>query len=482
MPEIIFQTAAELINEFRAHRLTAAEVVEAYLAHIAQHNAAINAVVTLDAEGARRRARELDAQGFRADQSLWGIPVTLKDAWCVQGMRSTAGYPPLADYVPAEDCTIAARLRAAGAIILGKTNVPILSTDTQTHNEIFGRTNNPWNIDRTPGGSSGGSAASVASGMCAFDIGSDIAGSIRIPAHYCGVYGLKPTEFRVSGAGHIPPLPGYPNPVRRFGGSGPLARSIDDLELALRIIAGPDGHQVQMPPVPLPDAAEVPSLAEMRVMWVDRLGHVPITEDTERVLASAAEQLAGQGCTLANQLPPEWVFPDIWELYGTLYWCVVAAGFSPEVDAYEAAEAGFTPDSEDAFSRGAGLAVHASMRLYNNALVRRDDYTRALDRLLDEWDVLICPVTPTPAIHHMPHMSKMTVRGQEINYFERGIYYAMPFNLTGHPVVVIPAGYSADNLPIGIQIVGRRWDEIRLLAFARQIDRVINAYRRPPGF
>jgi amidase len=220
----------------------------------------------------------------------------------------------------------------------------------------------------------------------------------------------------------------------------------------------------------------------MRIAWVDRFGHVPITEDTERVLASVAEQLARAGCTLEKRIPPEWNYPDIWELYGTLYWCVVAAGFSPEVDEYEAAEAGFTPESDDAFSRGAGLAVHASMHLYNNAMARRDDYTRALDRYLEEWDVLICPVTPTPAIPHMPHMSKIKVRGQEINYFERGTYYAMPFNLTGHPVVVIPAGFSADKLPIGIQIVGRRWEEIRLLAFARQIDRLIDAYRQPPGF
>jgi amidase len=482
MNRIVYQSASELARQLREGTLRIREALDAYLEQIARHNPAVNAVVTLDADGARQRAAALDAEGARGDQPLWGVPVTIKDAWSVEGMRSTGGYPPLADYVPPRDATVVARLRAAGAIILGKTNVPILSSDTQTHNEIFGRTNNPWNLDRTPGGSSGGSAAAVSGGFSALDVGSDIAGSIRIPAHYCGVYGLKPTEFRVSGAGHIPPVPGYPNPIRRFGGSGPLARSIDDLELALRVIAGPDGRQSQVPPVPLADRADAPPVARLRVAWSDRFGHVPITEDTTRVLADVVDRLGQAGSAVSQRLPDGWAFPELWELYGTLYWCIVGAGLSPDVDEAEARFAGFTPDSPDAFSRGAGRAVHASMRLYNDAFARREDYLFALDRLLDDWDVFICPVAATPAISHIPHMSNVVVAGQEINYFERGTYYAMAFNLTGHPVVVIPAGYSADGLPIGIQIVGRRWDEIRLLALARQIDGVVNAYRTPPGY
>ncbi|MBE2267657.1 MAG: amidase [Anaerolinea sp.] len=482
----VFRTVTERLFDLRQARTSVEGDLLTLLAHIERHNPAVNAVVTLDRAGALANAQALDAaaQASDADRSnpLHGIPVTLKDAWSVRGMRTTAGYPPLADYVPEADATVAARLKAAGAIITGKTNVPILSTDTQTHNEIFGRTNNPWNLERTPGGSSGGSAAAVASGMSPLDIGSDVAGSVRIPAHYCGVYSLKPTEHRTSTAGHIPPLPDSPRGVRRFSVAGPIARSIDDLELALRVIAGTDPRYLDLPPVPLPDRLPTPPLNTLRVAWFDQFGHVPITEDTERVLIAAAEKLAQAGAVVEKAFPAGIEFPAVWECFGLLYWAVVGAGLTPEIDAWEAEYAGFTPDSPDAFSRGAGRAVHASLRLYGQGMIERDRYVNALDSFLNTWDVLICPVAATPAIPHIPHMSPVEVRGQTINYFERGTYYAIPFSLTGHPVVVIPAGYSADGLPIGIQIVGRRWDEIRLLAQARAIDGALQAYRVPPGF
>lgn len=200
MSKIVFQSATELTTQIAEKNVSAEEVLDAHLEHIAKHNSSINAIVTLDEEGARKRAREIDSVSAGTNLPLLGIPVTIKDAFMVNGMRTTGGYLPLADYIPEEDSTVATRLRAAGAIIIGKTNVPILSSDTQTDNEIFGRTNNPWNVEHTPGGSSGGSAAAVASGMSVLDIGSDVAGSVRIPAHYCGVYSLKPTQFRVSTA------------------------------------------------------------------------------------------------------------------------------------------------------------------------------------------------------------------------------------------------------------------------------------------
>ena len=477
----VFRTVTERLRDHAQKGRTLETNLSELLAHIERHNPVVNAIVTLDREGALAAAKALDAT---ADHSrpLDGIPVTLKDAWAVRGMRTTGGYPPLANYVPDTDATVTARLKSAGAIILGKTNVPILSTDTQTHNDIFGQTNNPWNLERTPGGSSGGSAAAVASGMSPLDIGSDVAGSVRIPAHYCGVYSLKPTEYRTSTAGHIPPLPGSPRGVRRFSVAGPIARSVDDLELALRVIAGPDPRYLDLPPVPLAERIATLPVSTLRIAWFDQFGHVPITEDTERVLVTSAEKLAQAGAAVARAFPAGITFPDVWECFGLLYWAVVGAGLTPEIDAWEAEYAGFTPDSTDAFSRGAGRAIHASLRLYGQGMIERDRYINALDDFLQEWDVLICPVAATPAIPHIPHMSSIVVRGQTINYFERGTYYAIPFSLTGHPVVVIPAGYAHDGLPIGLQIVGRRWEDIRLLAHARAIDGVLQAYRQPPGF
>jgi amidase len=259
-----------------------------------------------------------------------------------------------------------------------------------------------------------------------------------------------------------------------------MTRSIGDLELALRVIAGADSGFFEVPPVPLGEA-DAPPLEKLHVAWTNRFGHVPVTKDTERVLAGVIEQLAKCGCTVSKQMPEGFKFPELWEVFGAWYWAEVGAEHTPDEDAAIAEEAGFTPDSDDAFSRGAGRAVHASMRLYHEIFAQRDHYIAAFDHLLDDWDVFICPVAATPAIPHIPHMSNVTVAGQVINYFECGTYCCIPFNLTGHPVVVIPAGYADDGLPIGVQLVGRRWGEMRLLAIARQIDSIVGAYRRPPG-
>ena len=206
--DIVFSSTTELAAAIRSGRVSAVDVLDAHLKQIEKWNPALNAVVTLDAEGAYQRAHEADKA--LACEKLWGplhgVPFTLKDALATAGMRTTTGFPPLADYVPHADSTAAARLKAAGGILMGKTNVPVLLADYQTDNPIFGRTNNPWNTQRTPGGSSGGAAAAVASGMTPFDIGTDLSGSIRIPAAFCGLFGLKPTERRVSLAGLIPGL------------------------------------------------------------------------------------------------------------------------------------------------------------------------------------------------------------------------------------------------------------------------------------
>jgi amidase len=260
MNSLVFATTQEVATSIRQRRVSATEVLEAYLAQIAQYNPTINAIVTLDEERARTRAKQADTALTRGEEwgPLHGVPITIKDALETAGLRTTGGFPLLADYVPSNDAPVVARLRAAGAIILGKTNLPVLSADYRADNPIFGRTNNPWDLRRTPGGSTGGGAAALAAGLTTLEIGSDLAGSIRIPAHYCGVYGLKPTEHRVPITGHIPEPPGMPRGVRHMQTIGPLARSVDDLTLALRLIVGPDGRQWEVPPVPLDTAPDRP--------------------------------------------------------------------------------------------------------------------------------------------------------------------------------------------------------------------------------
>lgn len=246
MTDIVFSSTTQLASAIRAGRLAAAEALEAHLAQIEKHNPALNAVVTSQPEQARKRAREAERTkrwlGASSGGPLHGVPFTLKDAHSTAGMRMTVGFPPLADHVPQKDSAVTVRLKEAGGILVGKTNVAEMLADFQTTNPIFGRTNNPWNLERTPGGSSGGAAAARASGMTPFEIGTDLSASIRIPSAYCGVFGLKPTERRVSLTGVVPDPRNTPRSMRIMSCVGPMTRTVEDLALIYRIIAVPGVH------------------------------------------------------------------------------------------------------------------------------------------------------------------------------------------------------------------------------------------------
>src|SRR5215470_12904461 len=251
--DIVFSSTTQLAIAIRAGHVSAVEVLEAHLAQVDTHNPALNAIITMDAEHAYERAREADKSLARGE--LWGplhgVPFTLKDAHATAGMRTTTGFPPLADYVPTVDSTVTTRLKAAGGILVGKTNVAMMLADYQSNNPIFGRTNNPWNIERTAGGSSGGAAAAVAAGLTPIEIGSDLAGSLRLPASFCGIHALKTTEHRVPLTGFFALPQGAPRTVRILSCLGPMARDLEDLQLALSIVAGPDGRDGDVPAVAL---------------------------------------------------------------------------------------------------------------------------------------------------------------------------------------------------------------------------------------
>jgi amidase len=260
-----FTPALEVAARIRNREVSVVEVVRAQLERIEALNPAVNAVVTLDAR-ALEAAASADAALARGDDvgPLHGVPFTLKDSHETRGLRTTVGFPALADHVPDTDGTVAARLRAAGAVLLGKTNVPPLLLSAQTVNPIFGRTSNPHDLTRTAGGSSGGSAAAVAAGLACFDVGSDLSGSIRIPSAFCGVFGLKPTVGRIPVTGQIPPLPGMPRPDRIQGTAGPIARSAADLGALMCVLSGPDGVDLEVPPVPFRDVPRI-SVRGLRV-------------------------------------------------------------------------------------------------------------------------------------------------------------------------------------------------------------------------
>jgi amidase len=482
VPVDAFASAVELAAAIRARRCSARELTELYLARIARHNPSLNAICTLDEAGALRLAREADAA--LAGGELWGplhgVPMSIKDALETAGVRTTGGHPPLKDYIPARDATAVARLRAAGAILLGKTNVPPLSADYRADNPIFGRTNNPWNVERTPGGSTGGGAAAVAAGLSAFDVGSDLAGSVRTPAHFCGLFALKATERRIPNTGHIPEPPGVPRAVRHMNVLGPLARSVEDLGLITRTICGADDAEPDVPPVPWTEAPERP-LAAHRFAWSTSFGGVPVTGETREAIARLAAELTSAGCAVEERNPDGFSFDEAWETWGEIA-IAERAATGAERSRERVAALNATLGESWAVARGSAKGAHASIADYAAALTRRDALIATLERFFERWDALICPVTVCPAIGHVPFGTPIEVESHPVPYFIAGTAYTCPFNLTGHPAVVLPLARSREGLPIGVQLVGRRWGEPALLAAAQKVALITGPFTPPPNY
>jgi len=421
----------------------------------------------VDAAGARARAAEADRALARGEDwgPLHGVPMTIKDALETAGVRTTGGHPPLKDYVPTTDAAAVAKLRAAGAILLGKSNVPPLSADYRADNPIFGRTNNPWDLERTPGGSSGGASAAVAAGLTAFDLGSDLAGSVRTPAHFCGLFALKVTEGRVSNAGHIPELPGQPRAVRHMNVLGPLTRSIEDLELVGKVIAEPF----------VPWVPEKPS-SSFRIAWSTGFSGIPVTRDTKQAIAQLGAKLGAE-----QRNPDGFDFEQAWETWGEIAITERAATGGDRARERVAA-LNATLGERWAVARGSARGAKATVADYAVALTRRDEMIGRLEAFFEKWDAFLCPVTVSPAIPHVPFGTPIDVDGEQVPYFIAGTAYTCPFNLTGHPVAILPLTKSASGLPIGVQVVGKLWSEPALLQTARRIAQITGPFTPPPNF
>lgn len=484
MNDVIFGTATELAAQIQSRQVSSAEAVGAFLSHIAEHNPKLNAIVTLDEAGARRRAQQADEALARGEiwGPLHGVPVTLKDSLETAGLRTTSSHKPLADHVPQHDATAVARLRQAGAVLLGKTNLPELAGDIQTNSPLFGRTNNPWNPEYTPGGSSGGEAAAIAAGLSPLGLGSDFGGSLRIPAHFCGLFGLKPTDHRVSIAGHIPPPPGSLNSVRHMPVIGPLARCIADLRLGLSIIAGPDGRDTSVPPVPLNDTPQRP-LKSLRFAWTDQFGDVPASAETQGALAELASRLSQIGCQVERKNPPDFDFELAWKSAGALFGAMVFSPIPTPIRLLMRLMG--TARYKDPIYRSAFRMTFSSARSYFAALTQRDHLINSLESFLAGYDAWLCPVASVPAFHHgRPDRLDLPldVDGQMIPGALAGLGYTTVFNLTGHPVVVLPWAQSREGLPIGVQVVGPLWGEMALLNVADALTEITGPFRRPTGW
>jgi amidase len=494
MEQIVFMTAAEMARAIREKQISAVEALEAHIQQIARHNPKINAIITIDEEGARRRAREADAA--LASGEVWGplhgVPVAVKDTWETSGMRTTASFPPLKDYVPQQDATVVARLKGAGAIVFGKTNMPQMAMEVQTDSPLFGRANNPWDLDCTVGGSTGGGAAALAAGLSALEIGSDLGGSVRIPAHFCGVFGIKTTNRRIPASGHIPPLPGsHAGLLRDLISIGPIARSVSDLRLALELLAKPDGRQTDLPPVPLQRVQEK-KWTEYRIAWCDEMD-VPVQAEIRAAVANLVSDLEQLGASVEFARPDYLRLADVMETYGEFIGAGMAAsGSKPPLPGWLLRLFGYMEKSSP-MARGYLRGMGAGLNDYAQSLARRDAAMLSAERFFtgsgsgQGYDAWLLPVTSTPAFQHVSmkaansiQQTSLRVDGFQINYMTATSAYVCPFNITGQPVVVIPIGKTKAGLPMGVQIAGRRWSDEALLALAEKISREVTGPFCPP--
>ena len=456
---LCFRSATELTAMLRAREVSSVEVVTACLGRIEAVNPAINAVVRL-APDALERARAADASLARDESHgpLLGLPFTIKDSLDTAGLVTTAGTIGWRDRVPGRDATVVARLRAAGGILLGKTNTPEFTWSNETDNDVYGRTSNPYDVERTPGGSSGGPGAVVAAGGSPLDIGSDTGDSIRQPAHVCGIAGIKPTRGRVPRTGH---WPGYEGMLESLTQLGPMARRVDDLALVLPLIAGPDGEDPHVPPVPMPDPGRR-DISGLRVVAFTDNGLRSPTPATVETVEAAIEALAAGGATVRREVPPG--LGDAWRAWTAMIhadgWAwlrrLIAGAGTPGMGSYDI-RGWLDPAAE---LHGAELT----------ALLERVDVIRAaFQRWMGDVDVIACPAMPQPAIHH-----------GESNAAWFGDTYSDVHNLTGCPAVVVRGGTSEAGLPIGVQLVAPLWREDLAIAAARVVEAASGGWRRPP--
>jgi len=457
--ERCFESATWMAAAIREGGASSAELTNACLARIEAVNPRLNAVVRL-ADDVRERAREADADraAGRLRGPLHGVPFTIKDSLDTAGVVTTAGTVGWRERVPASDATVVARLKAAGGILLGKTNTPEFTWSDETDNDVYGRTSNPYDLGRTPGGSSGGAAAIIAAGGSPFDVGSDTGDSIRQPAHVCGIAGLKPTSGRVPRTGHHP---GFDGLFESFTQLGPMARRVEDLALLLPILAGPDGHDPHVQPVGLRDPATV-EVAELRVVTFGDNGIRTPTPATMAAVRAAAGALESAGARVDEQVPPG--LHEAWAAWDGLIradgfaWLqrLISAAGTPGFGSYE---------TRDWVTREAPLPADEL-----TALIERADAIRGrLLAWLQGIDLIVCPAMPQPAIRHGESAAA---------WF--GDTYSDVHNLTGWPAAVVRGGTSPEGLPIGIQVVGPPWREDLVLAGARVVEAVSGGWQRPP--
>jgi Asp-tRNA(Asn)/Glu-tRNA(Gln) amidotransferase A subunit family amidase len=459
MSELAFLSAVSMAEQIRLKKLSPVELVDAHLARIQKLNPTLNAFVQVDAEGARRQAHAAEAAVCSGETlgPLHGVPVSIKSSIEVKGLRCESGTKLRTGVKAAQDAPLVTRLSQAGAIILGNTNTPELLMAWETDNLLYGRTNNPWDLSRTPGGSSGGEAAAIAAGCSAGGVGSDGGGSIRVPAHFSGICGLKPTPGRIPATGHFPTSVG---PFALLGVVGPMARTVADLKVLFEVMQGVDDGDPSAAPVAVrwPDRDH---LKKFRIGYFDDDGRTPVTAETREAVRTAAEALRRAGFEVAPFRPEglESARQLWWRLFG------IAGGMllGPLT---KGREADLSPILKQFLSWVAAEPIHTGQTLLDTWIMR-DTVRMQVFSQMREYPILLCPVASIPAFRHGER--SWNIDGQTVEYLDAWSYTEW-FNLLGNPAAVVPIGRSKEGLPIGVQIAARPWQEELVLAVAEELE------------
>jgi Asp-tRNA(Asn)/Glu-tRNA(Gln) amidotransferase A subunit family amidase len=469
MGDVTRLSALAMAELVRRREISPIELIEAHLARIEKLNPKLNAFVHVDRERARRdaRAAEWAVEHEAGLGALNGVPISIKSSIDVAGFRCEAGTNLRKGYIPNRDATLVSRLRAAGAIVLGVTNCPELLMAWETDNILYGRTNNPWDLSRTAGGSSGGEAAAIAACCSAAGVGSDGGGSVRVPAHFTGICGLKPTPGRIPATGHFPNSVG---PFALLGVVGPMARTVADVQALFEIMQGPDEGDPYAAPVPL----RKHSLEEIRtvgIAYFEDDGRTPITAATRAAVRSAALALEQAGFNVTRFRPDGLdLARELWWKFfgiaGAMLLGPMMAGHEPELSPMLREFAGWT----------AASPPHTAPSLLD-AWIQRDTLRTQVLSQMKETPILLCPVAAVPAFRHGERSWEIV--GKTVKYLDAWSYCQW-FNLLGMPAAVVPVGPSPEGLPIGVQIVGLPWQEELVLEVAKLIEKGCGGWREPP--
>ncbi|WP_165422842.1 amidase family protein [Ktedonosporobacter rubrisoli] len=478
-----FSSASNLLAALRQRQISASELLEHYQKRIASYNPQLNAIVIPNEEQARQQASAADEAYAHGESSLalQGLPLTFKECIEVAGLRATSGLPQTAQYVSTQTGPVAQRILAAGAVLMGKTNVPPHMSDWQADNLIFGRTNNPWDLTRTPGGSSGGSSAALAAGLSALELGTDIAGSIRIPAAFCGLYGHRPSDTAVPRYGRKPGIP-LPNPALVLGVQGPLARSASDLQLALDVMAGPIigedvAWQLNLPP------ARHSTLRDFRVAVLPAAAWLPVDDELSSALDDLANRLRQLGATVQEVQPEGFELRKYTEGYLNMLSIFMYADLNEEERSalISAMQHGPNPLAP---AQIAGLRASAAQLIALHAL--REQYRDMFRSFFKDWDILLSPATIVPAFEHQDIDSAtpsrtLKVNGKPTPYEFLAIHPGIA-SFIGHPATAFPWGRTRQGLPLGLQAIGPYLEDRSSIAFAGLLEQEFGGFVAPAGY